>query len=147
MTALAANTPRQYRNTRGAALISRVVKTAKKVYEGSIVTQIKATTGNPAEPATNDAAANVFLGIALAECATGDGSVTTQCISGPGVEVRLPIAATLTKSKVNTLVYAADDAGVTDATTLGPSIGILVEHADAGYGWISLRMPAMTANT
>lgn len=143
--ALSANTPRNFA-AGPKHYDNRVIKTAKKIYEGAIITQIKATTGNPAEPATNDAAANVFLGIAIEECLTGDGTRTVQVISEGVVE--LPIEATLTKSKIGTLVYAKDDASVTDATTLGPSIGRLDSFSTtAGYAWIALRQPALTANT
>lgn len=143
--ALSANTPVQWLAGSENVLVSRTIKTAKKIYEGAIITQIKATTGNPAEPATNDGAANVFLGIAMAEALTGNGTRTIQC-RATGV-VRLAVEATVTKGLINTLVYAKDDGSVGTATTLGPSVGTVFELSDAGYAWIRLRSTLMTANT
>lgn len=138
MTALTVNRSLKMRNTGAMSRYSYIILTTKKVYKHAFM---ELTAAGKAQPCTNNTTAT-FIGIAEDEVATGNGTRRVTTIHD--VEVRLEGAGqavtALTAGMVNdTAIFAADDNLATNATTLGPQIGIITERVGANDVWIRLR--------
>jgi hypothetical protein len=122
--ALSANATITKYNVQAICYDDAVIKSGVTVYEGALLSFTAAA--ETVEPSTNDAAANVFAGMA------GDEGKTIFPILGDGVktcpffyncEVEIPAAASVDAGDVGRLIYAADDASVSDVSSLGPIVG------------------------
>lgn len=130
--ALSANTQADRRED---DLLEKVIVTSAKIYRHAMVVQ---TAAGKFKPAANETT-TTFVGIAVDECPTGDGTVTCK-VYARGV-FQLPLKTAVTVGMVGaTSMYAFDDQTVTNLTTLGPEIGRLVEWSSANLGWIELRV-------
>lgn len=134
--ALAANAALQTRNDSNPVKQSAVILTGAKIYKGALVVL---TAAGKAKPAANETT-TTFLGMALDECDTGDGTVRVETVSG--IEVLISAKTSVTVGMCgSTLIYAFDDAQITNLATLGPAIGYMTELEAANSAWIALRMP------
>lgn len=144
MTALAASVARVCRNTQTKIMGELTIASASVLYVGAIVC---VNTSNQLVPAA-DSTAIRFVGIfepwSMASM-TGDGTLKGKFTTG--YEILLPCAGTVVATMRGTAMYAADDEGITNVTTLGPQIGILIELESASTAWVRLSAPAMTDAT
>lgn len=144
MTALSASVARVCRNTQTKISGELTIASGSTLYVGAIVC---VNTSNQLVPAA-DSTAIRFVGIFepwTGAATTGDGTLKGRFTTG--YEVLLPCAGTVTNTLRGTAMYAADDEGITNVTTLGPQIGILVELESASTAWVRLSAPAMADAT
>lgn len=77
---------------------------------------------------------------------TGDGTKRGRCVSN--FEVLLPAAGTVDAADMQKEAYAADEASVTDVTTLGPQCGVFIEMGTAANTcWVGLGRAFMKLGT
>jgi hypothetical protein len=142
MTALAASVDRARENNanviKGAALIA----TSSVLYNDALVCHTATGTLVPAADSTAITFAGMFTGVnGNRQRATGDGVLVGEFETG--FDVCLPCAATVVAALRNDAIYAADDEGVTNVTTLGPQIGIFLRLESATFAWVRLGAFAM----
>lgn len=145
MTALAANTALELRNTHTMRRRSFVILTAKKIYRHAMV---ELTAAGKAQPCSN-ATTTTFAGIAEEEVASGDGTLRVTVLdnmeayfNGTGAAVTALTAGMVGDTKI----YAVDDQQVTNATTLGPAVGYITERVAANQVWVLLGSTGTRAN-
>jgi hypothetical protein len=135
--ALTANVAYQRRNDHSKVVRTYVILTGEKFYKGALV---ELSPANKARIITN-AVSGSFAGMAVAEVASGDGTLTVKVESN--FEVRMNLKTVVTVALIMDAMYAYDDADPTSATDRGPQIGTLVEWIATNDGWIALGSPAM----
>jgi hypothetical protein len=127
------------RNTTGKTVLEPTVETGSKIWKHALV--VTNATGT-AQPAANDTTTK-FVGLAAATVASGDGTLTAECISN--IDVQITLQTSVTVGMVGDAMYAVDDASVHQLTTLGAEVGVLVEYTSANLGWVRLGMKALAA--
>lgn len=139
--ALSASRNVDIRNDGAARIEERLIKTGVVIYKGAIV-----YTDSAGEALVTANGAQKVLGIALEQYAAGDAVLTCKCITN--VHALLPVAATVEiDDEGKTALHGVDDETVSDVTTVGPQIGMLVQYvADAG-SWVGVGMPTMAADS
>lgn len=147
MTALAANRRLDIRNMDAMTRQNGVILTGVKIYKHAFLAR---TAAGKIKTCTNDGGTGTFFGIAEEECATGDGTRRVNALND--MEVRLKGVAQIPTSFTagiveDTTIFCADDNVVTQATTLGPAVGILKEYVGANDSWLLLRGAKEVAHT
>jgi len=147
--ALSANTYLTTKNVLGESVIDGVVTTSTTIYHHALV--VRRSTGRFA-PAGNNGTTTRFVGLAqlgqknpptATDGIAGDGTKRVNCIGD--VDVLIACVTAVTVGHVGTAAYAVDDASVTNATTLGPQVGIFTEFVQANLVWVRLRGSALSA--
>lgn len=144
MTALSASVQRVLRNTQTMISGELTIASGSTLYVHSLVC---VNTSNQLVPAA-DSTAIRFVGLFspwTGASMTGDGTLKGRFFTG--MEVLLPCAGTVAATQRGTAMYAADDEGITNVTTLGPQIGILIELESASLAWVRLHAAAMADAT
>ena len=131
----------QTRNRSGVKRGSAVVANAVVVKKGSLIC---ATSSSEAILCADLGAAGYFVGISLNDV-TGDGTKTVEYEYN--LEVLLDCEAGVTYALINKTVYAMTDAGVTNASTVGPAVGVLKELQTSSRAWVLLCGATLAANT
>lgn len=131
--ALSANRNLVIENEIGSVRYNYTVLTAAKIYKHALVV---ITAAGKARPASN-LTTTTFVGIAEAECDTGDGTVTVNVLSN--IDVQLPMATAVTVGNTSfSKIYAVDDETAGLLTTLGPEIGVMNKFISANLATVRL---------
>lgn len=117
-----------------------VIASGSVLYVGALVCIDSDGELVPAADSTAIKFAGLFTGV-NGLSATGDGVIKGKFRTG--FEALLPCAGTVTVADMQNIAYCTDDAGVTDAATLGPQCGIFTELESATTVWVRLSAPAM----
>lgn len=136
MTALSASVARVCRNTQNKLMGELTIASGSTLYVGAIVCTNASNQLVPAADSTAIRFAGIFEPWSGASM-TGDGTLKGKFTYN--YEVLLPCAGTVAASQRGTAMYAADDEGITNVTTLGPQIGKLVELESATTAWVQLN--------
>jgi len=141
MAALTASIKVQSRNLAGYKVSSAVVANGVTVYKGALIC---ADSSSNAILVADLGAAGYFLGIAEEEVV---GDAIKRVRYSYGHEVLLVCEAGVTYALINKTVYGMNTGGVTNASTVGPAVGVLKELPTASTAWVLLCGAALAANT
>ena len=141
MAALSAGTIRTEDNIAAKKRGSRVVSSGAQIYKGSL---IYANSSNQAVVCSDLGAAGNFLGVAENDV-LGDGTKTVDFTYGH--TILIACESGVTYAYINKSVFAFTDNGVTEASTVGPCVGVLKDLESASLAWVEICGPALAANT
>lgn len=127
------------RNNRGKCYGSGTVKTGQTIYKGSFVAR---SSGGKIVVCSNAGTTIRFAGVATAGAVAG-----ATCEYAYNYEVLVPVKTGVTNALTFKEIYCVDDQTVSQATTLGPSAGTLMELVTTLTGWVRIGVPALAANT
>lgn len=124
------------------------IANGENIYKGAL-TMIDESDGGYLEAGTDDAAGNVFAGIAVEKSLTTD--VTTDSDGKRSVRLYRSGVFTLTTSGadqtwVGTEIYIVDSGTVSQTTTHAPYVGVCVEYISATKIRVDIR-PGIALNT
>ena len=117
---------------------SRTVAAGVTVYKGALIGSN--TTAGTLKPCV-DATDHLFFGIALADAAAG---AVVECVNG--CYAWIPCESNVDADSIGKLLYAHDDATVTETGTLGPAVGRCVNVA-TGLALVYLGAAAAVASS
>jgi len=129
-------------------IITYKVANGENIYKGALC-MIDESDGGYLEAATDDAAGNVFVGIAVEKSLTTD--VTTDADGKRSVRVYRSGVFELTTSGasqawVGTEIYVVDSGTVSQTATHAPYVGVCVEYISATKIKVDIR-PGVALNT
>lgn len=144
--ALSENARIDTRNKGGMTQLTPVVRTSAIIFQGSLCVIDAA---GVCAPAANVVASETFAGIALDTSentfpVTGDGTRTVDLFSN--LDARLTLVTLVTVSNIGDNMFAFDDERVTDLTTRGNAIGVLVTLEGSTDGWVRLGAAALAVS-
>lgn len=142
MAALSASVSRSERNNASKKTDDIIVESGVQVYKGSLLYE---NSSSRAALCADLGAAGNFLGVAEEEV-LGDNVKTVKYAYD--YEVPLAYESGVTYAYINKAVFAYTDNGITEASTVGPCVGVLKEiDSTLSLAWVHICGAAMAANT